>query len=121
MFLFRKKETNFKVPSFIEEISKDEIKQEIKNNKRVLILFYELYCPFCVKFIKYISDYKEVLKKHDIKIFGVSPDKYKLWVEDNDKVYKIKLIPTIIVYKDGKIVNRFENVREIKKLVEHLI
>lgn len=120
MFLFRKK-NKIKSNGFVKNISKDDINNLIKNVEKLIVIFYEDYCPFCKKLMKVILENKVFLKSKNIKVYKISPDKYNLWSEDGDTEFRIKLVPTIMIYKNGKIQNRLENSRNIKKITEKFV
>lgn len=85
-----------------EEYIDKEIDHDLK-----IVLFYADWCPFCKKFIPLFELYE---KNNNIPFVGVkiNDDENPLW----DR-FQINAIPTVIAFKDGKIIDRLGAVPHI--------
>lgn len=86
----------------IEVDNKQDLKNELKKNEKVLVLFYASWCPYCTRFVPVFD--KEVVNF----AFGsirVLLDDYAnpLWDD-----YSMEVVPTVIFFKKGKICRRLE-------------
>ncbi len=72
----------------------------IKEGKLVVVVFFASYCPFCSEFSdtfeKQTRNTEYVIAKADI-----TDDDNPFW-----ETYDIKVVPTIVAFKDGKEIER---------------
>jgi thiol-disulfide isomerase/thioredoxin len=64
-------------------------------------VFYMGYCPFCMRFCPQFE--KKFEKKSNCVMVALDSDDDPLWEE-----YKIKAVPTVLVFKNKKIVKRYD-------------
>jgi thioredoxin 1 len=102
--------------------TRQELDVKLKENKRVLALFYASWCPFCVGFVPTFD--RAVADMGFEKVIHVLLDDYdnELWDE-----YDVPAVPTIIYFEDGKVSKRLEaqlgrglNDKEFKNWIEKL-
>lgn len=82
--------------------SEKEFKDFLKENDKVLIDFYTLWCGPCKTFTPTLEKVSEELT--DIKFAKVDIEKVDGIAED----YEVDVVPTIIFFKDGKFVAKQE-------------
>ena len=83
--------------------TKKDLDSELKKSKNVLVLFYASWCPFCVGFV---PTFDEKVANSGIKnVIHVLLDDYDnpLWDD-----YDIPAVPTIILFKEGKVCKRLD-------------
>jgi thioredoxin 1 len=87
----------------------------IKNKKTVLVDFHAPWCGPCQAMAPTIDEISEELKDK-AEIFKVNVD------EENDLAnqYQVMSVPTILIFKDGKVIKQFNGVTEKDDLVEAL-
>lgn len=100
----------------LKHINENEFEEKVKKNKGVcLVDFYATWCGPCMMLAPVLEDIANSRAGYDI---------YKVDVDENNDLAKkldIDTIPTICIYKDGKIVERqvgFRNKEEIVELIE---
>ena len=76
-----------------------ELKEKSKIGKLV-VLFYASWCPFCRAFLPIFESYEGKASVPLLKL-QVDEDENPLWDE-----YKVEVIPTLLLFKDGKVVVR---------------
>lgn len=84
---------------------------EIVSSGVVILDFYANWCGPCKMLMPELSD---LVKKIDVNV-------YKINVDNNPDVarkYGIMTIPTLVLYKEGKIVNKHSGYRTSDDLVE---
>lgn len=84
---------------------------EIVSSGVVILDFYADWCGPCKMLMPELSD---LVKKIDVNV-------YKINVDNNPDVarkYGIMTIPTLVLYKEGKIVNKHSGYRTSDDLVE---
>ena len=87
----------------IEVDDKRSLEQQLKENKRVLVLFYASWCPFCRSFLSVFD--RHAAKKGGNLAIRVKVDDYDnpLWDE-----YRIEAVPTVILFEDGEVCIRLD-------------
>lgn len=102
----------------IKTVFSEEI---INKDKIIIVMFYATYCGYCKSFAlifeEYSQDYDFVFAKSDI-----TNDDNPLW-----NVYKMELVPTLIAFKQGKVITRRDalqgiglNEDDIKTLIQEI-
>lgn len=84
---------------------------EIVSSGVVLLDFYADWCGPCKMLMPELSD---LVKKIDVNVYKINVDNNP----DIAKKYGIMTIPTLVLYKDGKIVNKHSGYRTSDDLVE---
>ncbi|NLF89047.1 thioredoxin family protein [Candidatus Bathyarchaeota archaeon] len=83
--------------------TKQELNAELSKSKKVMVLFYATWCPFCIRFVNVFDEEIKVLKLDHV--IHVLLDDYDnpLWDD-----YEIAAVPTIILFEDTKVSNRLD-------------
>lgn len=84
---------------------------EIVSSGVVLLDFYADWCGPCKMLMPELND---LVKKIDVNVYKINVDMNP----DIAKKYGIMTIPTLVLYKDGKIVNKHSGYRTSDDLVE---
>lgn len=84
---------------------------EIVSSGVVLLDFYADWCGPCKMLMPELSD---LVKKIDVNVYKINVDNNP----DIAKKYGIMTIPTLVLYKEGKIVNKHSGYRTSDDLVE---
>lgn len=94
-----------------EELSSFNFKEKVKNGN-VIVDFYAPWCPPCKVLAKSLEEFNKV-KSDDIKIYKINIDDYKqLAIKEG-----VKMLPTLIFYKNGEKVTREVGVKDVSQLV----
>ncbi|MBE7066786.1 MAG: thioredoxin [Ruminococcaceae bacterium] len=87
-------------------------KEVIESNRPVLIDFWASWCPPCRMLSPIIE---EIADAHpEIKVCKVNVEE----AEDLAKEFNIMSIPTMLVFKDGKVVNKAVGVKPMRQILE---
>ena len=95
-----------------EELNIDNFDEKIKG-KNAIIDFYAPWCPPCKVLANNLEDF-EVIKPDSV-------DVYKVNIEDElvlAKKYGVKKLPTLLYYKDGKLIKEYVGIQTSKELLE---
>jgi len=83
------------------EADENKFHEKILENKTpTVVMFYTNYCYFCGKFKPIFKEYSNSSKYHLTEV-DITDDDNPLW----DK-FGIDAVPTVIAFKDGKILGR---------------
>ena len=98
------------------ELTKQNFKQEVlESSKTVLVDFYATWCGPCKMISPIIT---QIAKEYEdtLKVGKVNVD------EQNELAiqYKIISIPTILIFKNGKVVNTSVGIKSKSELIEML-
>ena len=87
----------------IEVDNKEDLDSQLKQNKRVLVLFYASWCGYCQRFVPTFE--QETANFGSAKVMHVLLDDYDnpLWDD-----YDIGAVPTVILFEDGKVCSRLD-------------
>ncbi|MBN1358624.1 thioredoxin family protein [Candidatus Bathyarchaeota archaeon] len=85
----------------IEVTNKNELETQLKENKRVLALFYSSWCPFCRRFLPAFDKNSSKSGFNLAICVKVDDDDNPLWEE-----YSVEAVPTVIFFEEGKIRRR---------------
>lgn len=94
----------------IKEITSKEFKEVIKDGK-VVIDFFATWCGPCKMLSPVMDEISSELK--DVNFYKIDVDKN----EDVAMEYGIMSIPTIIIFKDGKVVNSIVGLKSKDELI----
>ena len=94
----------------IKEITSKEFKEVIKDGK-VVIDFFATWCGPCKMLSPVMDEISSELK--DVNFYKIDVDKN----EDVAMEYVIMSIPTIIIFKDGKVVNSIVGLKSKDELI----
>lgn len=94
-----------------EELTIDNFDEKIKG-KNVIIDFYAPWCPPCKVLANNLEDF-EIQKPENIEIFKVNIDNEQQLA----KKYKVKKLPTIIYFKDGKELKQDFGIKSVDELM----
>ena len=99
-----------------EHISKDNFTQKvIEAKKPVLVDFFASWCGPCQVMAPIVDELSDELKdKADI---------YKVDIKQNSALaneYSVMAIPTLLVFKDGKVTKQFNGISSREELTEAL-
>ncbi len=83
--------------------NKQDLDRELNENKKMLVLFYATWCPYCSSFMKAFN--QNVAIRGFEKILRVNLDDYdnQLWDD-----YCIEAVPTVIFFENCKISSRLD-------------
>ncbi len=85
----------------LKKIKEDEFEKEVlKNTKPVIVDFFATWCGPCKMFAPVLE---QVAQDTTAKIYKVDIDES----EDLARSYGIMVVPTMIIFKDGKQVEKF--------------
>lgn len=97
----------------LKHINNDEFNKEVLENKKaVLVDFYASWCPPC----KMLAPVLEKISnsRADFDIIKVNIDEN----EDLAIKYRIEVVPTMVIFKDGKPVNQIVGLVDENKIVD---
>lgn len=96
------------------EINQENFEKEVKENQGLMLLdFWATWCGPC-RMISPVID--QLAEEDNIKVGKINIDNEK----DLAYQFEIEVIPTIVVMKDGKEINRsvgFSDINELRKLI----
>lgn len=99
-----------------ESIAKADFESKvIKSDKPVLVDFYAAWCGPCQMMTPLIEEISEELKDK-ASVYKVDVDKEHDLAND----FQVMSIPTIIVFKDGKVAKQFVGVVKKEDLIKEL-
>lgn len=96
------------------EVNQENFEKEVRENQGLMLLdFWATWCGPC-RMISPVID--QLAEEDNIKVGKINIDNEK----DLAYQFEIEVIPTIIVMKDGKEINRsvgFSDINELRKLI----
>lgn len=95
-----------------EELNSQNFEEKIKG-KNVIIDFYAPWCPPCKILAQSLEDF-DTVKPENVEIFKVNIDDEMTLAEK----YGVKSLPTLLFFKDGKIVNKYVGVLNSNEILE---
>lgn len=95
------------------ELNDNNFKQEIQNRKTVLVDFYATWCGPCSMQSK-VLDNLQTSRSVDIDIVKVNVDE----APNTSMEYGIDSIPTLMLFKDNKLVRRIVGYTEQEELLK---
>ena len=93
-----------------EHLTLDNFDKKIKD-KNVIVYFYATWCPPCKVLAKNLIAFDKV-KPSNVEIFKVDIDQY---MELATK-YNVRSLPTLVYFKDGKVVKREVGIKDVERL-----
>ncbi|AXX93510.1 thioredoxin [Malaciobacter molluscorum LMG 25693] len=93
-----------------EHINIMNIDEKIKD-KTVIVDFYATWCPPCKIMTQNLNKYEKV-KNPNVKVYKVDVDKEPELAQK----FGIRTIPTLIYFKDGKVVKQEVGIRSVSEL-----
>lgn len=100
----------------LKHITADEFNEEVLNyNGKVLVDFFATWCGPCQMLTPVLEKFDE--EENEIKIVKVNIDEEtKLAIENG-----VQVVPTLILYDNGKLVKRLEGYRDKEELKEEIL
>lgn len=95
-----------------DELTIDDFDSKIKG-KNAIIDFYAPWCPPCKVLANNLEDF-EVQKPENVEIFKVNIDNE----QELAKKYKVKKLPTLAYFKDGKQIRQDFGIKSAEELLE---
>ena len=89
-------------------------KEVLKSDKKVLVDFYATWCGPCRMLSPIVEEIKE--ERKDIKVLSIDVDEE----EEIAREYGIMSIPCLIVFEDGKEINRSIGFQSKESILEML-
>ncbi|CAN8268109.1 unnamed protein product [Cochlearia groenlandica] len=86
-----------------------------KSDKPVLVDFYATWCGPCQLMVPILNEVSETLKDK-IAVVKIDAEKYPSLADK----YQVEALPTFILFKDGKLWDRFEGMLRADQLVERI-
>lgn len=79
-------------------IGREELERDVlKSGKPSVVVFAAKWCGYCKKFFPIIDAYPPTAGAPELSVVDTDSDDGSLWDE-----YSINVVPTIVVYRDGK-------------------
>lgn len=105
-----------RVINMLKHITADEFNEEVLNyNGKVLVDFFATWCGPCQMLTPVLEKFDE--EENEIKIVKVNIDEEtKLAIENG-----VQVVPTLILYDNGKLVKRLEGYRDKEELREEIL
>lgn len=94
------------------DLTNKTFKEEINDNRLVIVDFWAPWCGPCSAFSPVIDEVSE--ERNDIKVCKVNVDDERMLAMKN----KVMSIPTLLMYKDGKQVQRTQGAMTKQELLE---
>lgn len=86
----------------LKHIEDNEFNEKVINNKGVIVVdFYADWCAPCKMLAPVLEEIQEEMKD-DIEILKVDVDKNPV----TSLTYSVQSIPTVIIFKDGKLIDK---------------
>ena len=87
----------------VETDNKQDLDAVLQKSKKVLVLFYASWCPYCMRFVPIFR--RKIFGFDKISVVEVLLDDYDnpLWDD-----YSVGAVPTIILFEDGKVSTRLD-------------
>lgn len=87
----------------IEVDNRQDLDAQLAKNKRVLVLFYASWCPYCRRFVPIFEE--KTVGNQRASVVHVLLDDYDnpLWDD-----YDIGAVPTVILFEEGKVCSRLD-------------
>lgn len=96
----------------LKHINNDEFNKEVlENEKAVLVDFYASWCPPCKMLAPVLEKISNSRADFDI---------IKVNIDENEELavkYRIEVVPTMVVFKDGKPVDKIVGLVDENKIV----
>jgi thioredoxin 1 len=87
----------------IQVDNKQDLEAQLGKNKKVLVLFYSSWCPYCIRFLPIFKKKISTSPKINIVEVLLDDDDNPLWDE-----YSIEAVPTIILFEEGEVCSRLD-------------
>lgn len=79
-------------------IGRDELEVDVlKSEKPSVVVFAAKWCGYCRKFLPIVDAYPAMVDAPELSVVDTDSGDGSLWDE-----YDINVVPTIVVYRDGK-------------------
>ncbi len=96
--------------------SQTELDDYINDEKVTMAVFYKPSCPHCIKFEEIVNKVHSHYKNHPkTNIVKVEVDSSKGKSSEMIKNHEIETVPTVLVYKKGKLKKRFDSYNEYER------
>lgn len=95
-----------------DELTIDDFDSKIKG-KNAIIDFYAPWCPPCKILAINLEDF-DIIKPDDVEIFKVNIDNELVLA----KKYGVKKLPTLLLFKDGKMIKEYVGIKSKEELLE---
>ncbi len=84
--------------------NEQDLDKILETNKRVYVLLYATWCPFCVRFLPVFERMRTRYSQNDSALF--------LLVQDNQEIiadkYEVTVIPTVLFFEKGVVCKRLD-------------
>lgn len=99
----------------IKKVSKENFETEVlKTDKAVLVDFYATWCGPCQMLSPILEEISGSTEKFDIAKINIDENQ-ELALEN-----EIEVVPTMLIYKDGKILEKIEGLLDKKQILNKM-
>jgi len=100
----------------LKHVNSNEFTKEVLENKKaILVDFYASWCPPCKMLAPILEKISTSRAEFDIAKVNIDEN------QDLAMEYKIEVVPTMLVFKNGKPVNKIVGLMEEKKIVDLML
>jgi len=100
----------------LKHVNSNEFTKEVLENKKaILVDFYASWCPPCKMLAPILEKISTSRAEFDIAKVNIDEN------QDLAMEYKIEVVPTMLVFKNGKPVNKIVGLMDEKKLIDLML
>lgn len=97
----------------LKHINSEEFNKEVLENERVVLVdFYATWCPPCKMLVPVLE--KVASSRADFDVIKVNIDESQELANE----YRIEVVPTMVIFKDGKPVDKIIGLVDERKIAE---
>jgi len=101
-FLWRNSETLFYKGCLMREVdNEDDLSDILRGSKKVFVVFYASWCPFCRSFLPIFEKYARVKDCDKFLRVRIDDETNPLWEK-----YGVEVVPTVLFFKGERVFRR---------------